>query len=129
MIFPFGPMSITPALQGCLSQLRHELQDYANRVRDIRANNRQEDLRIALRRGISHETVCQWVELHENGLEGIFSQSKLLSRGRFGKILPPLRHPEFCFKGEQCFVGHELSHSRFCDLVPTIDVPLSHYFY
>jgi hypothetical protein len=55
-------------------------------------------LRQELRKGRSHDEVCKQVELHEQGLDGIFKSGQL-SRGAFGKIeplLPPLRHPEFC---------------------------------
>lgn len=44
------------------------------------------------------DDVCKKVELHEKGLMGIFHNQLSLSRsGYLEPLMPPLRHPEFCF--------------------------------
>jgi len=87
-------------LYDALNQYRVELADYAHRLSTFQQQEPPiEDLRIALRQGLDHATVCRRVELHEDGLAGIFSSSQLLSHGPFGAIEPlvqPLRHPEYC---------------------------------
>jgi hypothetical protein len=78
-----------------LAAYKEELKEYRRRVEN---HNATSDLRKDLRKGRSHDEVCKQVELHEDGLDGIFKSGQL-SRGAFGKIeplLPPLRHPEFC---------------------------------
>lgn len=90
-------------LYEALNQYRVELADYSHRVTTFQQQQPPlEDLRIALRQGLDHETVCRRVELHEDGLAGIFSRSQMLSHGPFGVIEPlvqPLRHPEYCIRG------------------------------
>jgi hypothetical protein len=80
-----------------LHQYRMELQVYATRVRDFKTNIT--DLRTPLRQGtMTRDVLCSTVDL---GLADIFSGSQQLSHGSFGyaePIIPPLRHPDFCYR-------------------------------
>ena len=63
-----------------------------------------DDLRMSMDLNESNrEEVCQTVQLHPDGLRGVFKSSGQLSytqtSGYIEPLWPPLRHPEFCFKG------------------------------
>lgn len=81
-----------------LQQFRNELVEYKKRLDAF--NGSVKDLREHLD---SNKDICDSLELDKNGLEGIFtsgSLSRVSGGGGFGFIeplLPPLRHPEFCF--------------------------------
>ena len=80
-----------------LAQYRLELAAYTEKVQQF--TPLPHDLRHELRQGFPREQVCRQVDLH---LEEIF-KSQQLSKGAFGwtePLLPPLRHPEFCFNGQ-----------------------------
>jgi hypothetical protein len=62
-----------------------------------------DDLRMAMNLNDSesnHKEICQAVQLHPDGLRGVFKSSGQLSytqtSGYIEPILPPLRHPDFC---------------------------------
>lgn len=77
-----------------LQQYRVELAEYSARAEAFRSN--YTDLRTPLRHGHPRGKVCRTLDL---GLDEIF-KSKQLSHGGFGyaePLIPPLRHPEFCF--------------------------------
>jgi hypothetical protein len=77
-----------------LMTYRKEVQDYQARVTDFQHNVK--DLRLHLD---DEPNICDSLELHEDGMEGIFP-SGALSHGSAGYIeplFPPLRDPEFCF--------------------------------
>jgi hypothetical protein len=79
-----------------LQWYRDDLAVYASRVQGFERSH--QDLRIALRQNPEdREAICSTVDL---GLEKIFAQSQQLSHGSFGyaePLIPPLRHPSFCF--------------------------------
>lgn len=86
--------SLTPLVDS-LDVYQAEIQLYSSLVSNF---DPIPDLRQELRKGRPRDEVCRQVELHPQGLEGIFKSGQL-STGRFGKIeplLPPLRHPAFC---------------------------------
>lgn len=95
-----------------LKAYRKQLQDYARRVDEFpglfnvtNPDHRHTDLRAYIRQhsGDSNpHAICESLELHPNGLKGIFpsgllSDSTQASGGLLEPILPPLRSPEFCF--------------------------------
>jgi hypothetical protein len=87
--------SATP-IHADLHAYMNELDDYKHRlsnfsaVKDLRLRFDEEDV----------DDVCQSLELHENGLKGIFRSGQLSfsSSGYIEPLLPPLRHPQFCSK-------------------------------
>ena len=86
--------SVAPTIHDDLLDYKSELAEYKKRVDAFQPIG---DLRHHLDDG--EEDVCQTVELHEDGLMGIFNKSKQLSYSSSGYVeplLPPLRHPEFC---------------------------------
>ena len=97
-----------------LHQLIQELRDYSQRVANFPPL--QEDLR-AMMQHAPQEQVCQSLELHPDGLSGIF-QSQQLSYTRAGysePLLTPMRHPEFCFHRDEYIMNmnymvHDFSH-------------------
>lgn len=78
-----------------LQEYRRELAHYTQRVDSF--TNNITDLRIPLQRGADRNELCSQLDLQ---LEQIFAKSQQLSYGSFGyaePLIPPLRHPEFCF--------------------------------
>lgn len=58
-----------------------------------------DDLRDRLAKDGNYD-ICESVDLHKDGVAGIFSNGLLSFGGSFGSIeplLPPMRHPKFCF--------------------------------
>lgn len=85
-----------PQVYSDLHAFRSELVNYNllvknfKPVEDIRLRMETEDL----------QTICQSLELHQAGLPGIFPSgqlSKTETAGFMEPLLPPLRHPDFCF--------------------------------
>ncbi len=77
-----------------LMEYRRDLDDYAARVKSFQATI--PDLRLR-----SSNEICRSVDLHPQGLPGIFqtSQQQLSwtsSSGYVEPLLPPMRHPIFC---------------------------------
>ena len=73
-----------------------ELEDYNRRVREFQT---KPDIRKRLRRE-SRRKLCRELELHPRGLAGIFKSgglSQSIFNGGIEPLLPPLRHPNFCF--------------------------------
>jgi hypothetical protein len=85
------------SIYGNLQTFRTELQDYGRRLKGF--NGTVKDLRHHLTD--TDKRVCDTLELHEGGLLGIFPQSLSLSAvpgaGFVEPLVPPQRHPEFCF--------------------------------
>jgi hypothetical protein len=85
-----------PKIHQDLHAFRTELVDYDKRVRDFEP---VDDIRLRM----EHEdidAICQSLELHEDGLPGIFLSGQLSltqTSGYMEPLLPPLRHPDFCF--------------------------------
>jgi hypothetical protein len=80
-----------------LQAYREELKNYSQRVEDFSTDIA--DLRIPLRQGVNRDELCSTLDLD---LPKIFGNSQQLSYGSFGyaePLIPPLRHPEFCFEG------------------------------
>jgi len=64
------------------------------------------DLRLSMDGGNDdnhHHTICNTVELHPDGLGGIFKsgQLSLSSAGYVEPLFPPMRHPGFCFERQK----------------------------
>ena len=81
--------TISEELQG----FRRDLQEYTNLLENFEGID---DLRRSIG---SSDDVCKMVDLHEKGLLGVFA-NKQLSWTRSGYVeplIPPMRHPEFCF--------------------------------
>jgi hypothetical protein len=85
-----------PEIHRDLHAFRSELVEYDKRVQefqpvaDIRLRMESEDL----------ESICQSLELHDDGLPGLFPSGQLSltqTSGYVEPLLPPLRHPDFCF--------------------------------
>mgnify|MGYP005846460549 CR=1 FL=1 len=79
-----------------------ELEDYYKRIEAFRLDEGITDVRQHIHDGFGGSNICQKLKLREDGLEGIFSESKQLSRTRSGwaePIMPPMRHPKFCLDG------------------------------
>lgn len=79
-----------------LHQFLRELEEYTVRLRNFTA---KPDLRTLL----DQKDTCKSLELDEQGLGGIFKsgQLSLTSSGYVEPLLPPMRHPSFCFKGNR----------------------------
>jgi hypothetical protein len=80
-----------------------ELTDYNNRVQTFQP---VKDLRKQLIEGddVHNAAVCQTVELDPAGLPGIFKSGELSQTANAGYVeplLPPMRHPEYCFYGDR----------------------------
>jgi hypothetical protein len=86
------PSSVFNDLHSYMNELKH-YNSLADKFEPI------SDLRLRL-----HESdICKTVELHPDGLEGIFPSGQLSwsSSGYIEPLLPPLRHPLFCFSGKE----------------------------
>ncbi|GKY94987.1 hypothetical protein MPSEU_000463300 [Mayamaea pseudoterrestris] len=82
-----------------LQAYRTELADYTRRVDAFSTNVK--DLRRPLQAGANRNDLCATLDLN---LTDIFKESNQLSHGSFGyaePLIPPLRHPEFCFDRQQ----------------------------
>lgn len=80
-----------------LHAFRKELDDYNVRLKDFKP---VQDVRVQMDQ-TSQEQVCRSLELHEDGLPGIFASGQLSltsTSGYVEPLLPPLRHPDFCKK-------------------------------
>lgn len=86
----------TPAVYRDLHAFRKELVDYNQRRKDFLPVS---DIRLRMDSKEDQEAVCQSLELHQDGLPGIFpsGQLSLSTSGYIEPLLPPLRHPDFCF--------------------------------
>ena len=76
-----------------LQEFRRDLREYTKLLEEFEG---VEDLRQSLG---GPGDICKTVDLHEKGLMGIF-RNKQLSWTRSGYVeplIPPMRHPEFCF--------------------------------
>lgn len=82
-----------------LHQFLGELRDYSNRVRMFTPI--KQDLRVLIQNK-SQEEVCKSLELHPDGIPGMFPSGQLSwTRVGFSEpLLTPMRHPEFCFDTE-----------------------------
>jgi hypothetical protein len=80
-----------------LRAFRKELQDYYVLVDEFQEIS---DVRQLLD---GDNSACQLLELHPKGLLGIFpsQQLSLTSSGHVEPLLPPMRHPDFCFQPEK----------------------------
>ncbi|KAL7568884.1 hypothetical protein ACA910_015532 [Epithemia clementina (nom. ined.)] len=87
---------------GALQQFRLELKEYSTllasfdpKIRDLRHSMDEHD----------NKDICNTLELHPDGLAGIFPSGVLSSlpggAGYVEPLLPPLRHPDVCFAGEK----------------------------
>jgi hypothetical protein len=93
----------TEEIYRSLHTYNDELHQY-NKL--LNAFNPIDDLRKSMNLDESnHKEVCQAVQLHPDGLRGVFKSSGQLSytqtSGYIEPLLPPLRHPIFCLKGKQ----------------------------
>lgn len=87
-----------------------ELKDYFERIKSFRKlHPAVKDVRHSIREksrnansNTDKHSVCQQVELHPNGLAGIFQSSGQLSQttnaGYIEPLLPPMRHPGLCLE-------------------------------
>jgi hypothetical protein len=91
----------TPSIFADLVQYREDLKEYNKRVQEFSFDIK--DLRLRIAEDSSHE-VCKTVDLHPDGIQGIFSKSRQVSYTASGfvePLLPPMRHPDFCERGEK----------------------------
>jgi hypothetical protein len=93
------PSEISPGLHALIDELR----DYNERINKFQPVS---DLRKMLRDDDEghNANICEALELHEKGLQGIFSSGEIsfTSNGGFVEpLLPPMRHPEYCFYGDR----------------------------
>jgi len=84
----------SPILQK-LTAFRDDLKRYQQLVHDF--PDASQDIRTAMKTS-SIEQVCSELELHPDGLPGIFTSGQLsfTRSGWVEPLLTPLRHPEFC---------------------------------
>jgi len=89
-----------------LHAFKSELDDYNMRIKNFELANNT-DIRHHLRMAVSEDDehtitithdICDKLELHPNGLPGIFSSQQLsyTASGFVEPLLPPMRHPKFC---------------------------------
>ncbi|KAG7367693.1 hypothetical protein IV203_030364 [Nitzschia inconspicua] len=91
-----------------LQVFRKELKEYETLLSKFLAKQSIPDVRREMKK-FGNETIadiCQSLNLHPDGLPGIFTKSSSLSQlphggGYIEPLLPPLRHPEFCFNRRQ----------------------------
>lgn len=84
----------TTSIQSQLLAYRSDLENYTARVKAFQASF--PDLRLR-----PSDEACRSVDLHEKGLEGIFTSGQLSwtsssSSGYVEPLLSPMRHPMFC---------------------------------
>jgi hypothetical protein len=106
-----------PALSPGLHALVDELRDYNQRVDQFQPIT---DLRKMLKDDDDDHNakICQTLELHEEGLKGIFSSGEVswtVNGGYVEPLLPPMRHPEYCFYGDRKlldlgYLVHDFNH-------------------
>ena len=95
-----------------LHQFIHELDDYYDLVNSFTLpgnSGNNYNLRQHIIEHNNHD-ICDQLKLHPEGLPGIFSKSRQLSLGASGwmePLLPPMRHPKFCFKGREYLLAQE----------------------
>jgi hypothetical protein len=95
-----NPNATTPVIHANLVQYRTELREYERLVREFSSDI--VDLRLHL--GEDGNNVCKSVDLHPDGIKGIFSGSGQLSHTSSGfvePLLPPMRHPDLCDQGRK----------------------------
>lgn len=87
-------------IHGDLQMYLKELEDYEARLLNFKGSS-------DIRRRMQVEgkaAVCDSLELHQDGLKGIFKNSGQLSYSSSGYIeplLPPMRHPKVCVNGRE----------------------------
>jgi hypothetical protein len=84
-----------------LTLFRQELHDYERLVREFKFNRTVQDVRYHMKED-NDKSICDSLQLHPQGLTGIFTSPSSLSHvpnggGYVEPLLPPLRHPDFCF--------------------------------
>jgi hypothetical protein len=87
--------SATPIYQD-LQTLLHEFDEHARLIAEFKPVS---DIRLLLG---SDPEICQKLELHPDGLLGVFPSGQLSYTPKSGYVeplLPPLRHPRFCLDG------------------------------
>jgi hypothetical protein len=90
-----------PSVSTIYSQLqsfRSELDDYNKRLKNFKGTVKD------LRKHLDDPGMCESLELHKEGLPGIFrsgSLSQTSTSGFVEPLLPILRHPNFCFDRKQ----------------------------
>jgi hypothetical protein len=87
--------SATP-IYSDLQTLLHEFDEHARLIAKFKP---VPDVRLSLH---SDPDVCKKLELHPDGLPGVFPSGQLSytpNSGYVEPLLPPLRHPRFCFDG------------------------------
>ena len=99
------PNVTTDVVHTDLMQYIIDLDEYTKRVREFSPkNNNTKDLRILLREKSADE-VCSDLDLHHEGVKGLFAKSGQLSytptSGFVEPLLPPMRHPAFCEQGRR----------------------------
>jgi hypothetical protein len=98
------PSLSTPQIYDALTQFRAELKEYSRFLNEFQLPQGIKDVRKIMLEDPDLD-VCALLELGGAGmgLAGIFNQSQQLSwtdrAGYAEPLLPPMRHPEFCFEG------------------------------
>jgi hypothetical protein len=88
---------------------RQELKTYNELLKAFKGSP-VADIRTLFTSNDDREMACQELELHPQGLQGIFGKSQQLSystnAGWIEPILPPQRYPEFCFDPSRSNILH-----------------------
>jgi hypothetical protein len=76
-----------------LKKFQEELEDYNNRLKNFTGGVKD------LRKHLDDPNICNTLELHKDGLEGIFRKGSLSesNSGFVEPLFPPMRSPQFCF--------------------------------
>jgi hypothetical protein len=94
------PPEISPGLHALINELR----DYNERLNKFQPVSDLRKMLLENDEGGSHNAnICQGLELHEKGLQGIFKSGEIsltANGGYVEPLLPPMRHPEYCFYGD-----------------------------
>jgi hypothetical protein len=91
------PNATNPSVHANLMQYKSEMLEYNRVVREFTSD--VVDLRLHLGADPSTYDICKTVDLHPDGLKGIFNSSGQLSytpSGFVEPLLPPMRSPDYC---------------------------------
>jgi len=99
---PACPLFINKAATSIYDDLHayldDDLEEYNQQIRNFEPVS---DLRLRLRKGETHEDVCQSVQVGpDKGIQSIFKSGQLswTASGFVEPLLPPMRHPMYCYK-------------------------------
>jgi hypothetical protein len=91
-------------LSNDLNTFRSELAHYTQVVRDFAGVDGDLRMRLTDNDPVKNHEVCKVVDLHPQGLKGLFPSGQLSltsSSGFVEPLFPPMRHAEFCFQNQE----------------------------